>query len=68
MWTNACQEAFEKLKVVVSSEPVLRLPDFELPFKVHTNASDKAVGGVLVQEKHLVAYESKMMNEAEQKC
>ena len=68
VWTDAWQEAFERLKAFISSEPVLCLLDFELPFEVHTNASDKAIGGVLVQEKHLVAYESKMLNEAEQKC
>ena len=65
VWTDACQEAFEKLKVVVSSEPVLRLPDFELPFEVHTDASDKAIGGVLVQKKHHVAYESRKLNKVE---
>ena len=64
-WTNACQEAFEKLKAAVSSESVLSLPDFELPFEVHTDAFDKAIGGVLVQEKHLVAYKSRKLNEAE---
>ena len=68
VWTDACQEAFEKLKVVVSSEPVLRLPDFELPFEVHTDASDKAIGGVLVQKKHHVAYESRKLNKVKQKC
>ena len=68
VWTDACQEAFEKLKAVVSSELMLRLTEFELPFEVHTDASDKAIGGVLVQEKHLVAYESKKLNEAKQKC
>ena len=47
---------------------MLCLPNFKLPFEVHTNASDKTIGGVLVQEKHLVAYESKMLNEVEQKC
>ena len=65
VWTDACQEAFDKLKVAVSSEPVLCLPDFGLPFEVHTNASNKAISGVLVQEKHHVAYESKKLNEAE---
>ena len=68
MWRDACQKAFEKLKVAVSSEPVLRLPDFEFPFEVHTDAFDKAIGGVLVQEKHHVAYESKKLKEVEQKC
>ena len=56
---------FEKLKAVMSSELVLRLLNFELPFEVHTDSSDKAIGGVLVQEKHLVAYERRKLNEAE---
>ena len=56
---------FEKLKAVMSSELVLRLLNFELPFEVHTDSSDKAIGGVLVQEKHLVAYERRKLNETE---
>ena len=69
VWTYACQEAFEKLKAAMSSEPVLRFPDFELPFfEVHINASDKAIDSVLGQEKHPVAYESRKLNEVEQKC
>ena len=47
---------------------MLRLPDFELPFKVHTDAYNKAISGVLVQEKHPVADKSKKLNDAEQKC
>ena len=46
--TNACQEAFNKLKVVVVFESVLKLLDFEKPFEVHTDASNRAIGGVLV--------------------
>src|SRR5262249_33768129 len=58
---------FEKLKSAVASEPVLRLPDFELPFEVHTDASNRAIGGVLVQEGHPVAYESRKLKDAEQR-
>ena len=47
---------------------MLRLPDFELPFEVHTDTFDKAIGGALVQEKHPIAYESRKLNEVEQKC
>ena len=68
MWTHACKEAFKKLKAIVSSEPVLCFPDFELPFEVYIDASDKVISGVLVQEKHPVAYESRKLNEEEQKC
>ena len=67
MWTDACQEDFEKLKAAVSSKLMLHLTNFEFPFEVHTNASDKAISGLLVQEKHLVAYESRKLNEVEYK-
>ena len=48
-WSESCQDAFDKLKDAVSHESVLQLPDFEQPFEVHTDASDRALGGVLVQ-------------------
>ena len=51
----------------MTSEPVLRLPDFELPFEVHTDASDRAIGRVLVQEGHPIAFESHKLKEAEQR-
>uniref|UniRef100_A0A3Q7J7Y7 Reverse transcriptase/retrotransposon-derived protein RNase H-like domain-containing protein n=1 Tax=Solanum lycopersicum TaxID=4081 RepID=A0A3Q7J7Y7_SOLLC len=38
------------LKNAIASEPIVKLPDFELPFEVHTDASEKAISGVLVQE------------------
>ena len=39
----------------------------ELPFEVHTNASDRALGGVLVQEGHPVAFESRKLNASEER-
>jgi len=41
------------------------LPDFEKSFEVHTDASDKAVEGVLVHKGHPVAFESQKLSEAE---
>ena len=66
-WSAACQTAFERLKLAVTQEPVLALPDFSKPFEVHTDASDFAIGGVLMQEGHPIAYESLKLNEAEQR-
>jgi len=51
----------------VASEPVLHLPNFESPFEVHTDALDKAIGGVLVQEGHPIAYKSRKLKEAGQR-
>ena len=65
MWTDACQEAFEKLKVVVFSKSILRLPDFYKPFEVQIDASDRAVSGVLVQDGHLLAFESRKLKDVE---
>ena len=47
-WEWDAEFAFQKLKNAITSEPVLRLSDLELLFEVHTNSSDKDLGGVLV--------------------
>ncbi|KAG8374924.1 hypothetical protein BUALT_Bualt10G0046200 [Buddleja alternifolia] len=63
-WTVKCQSAFDLLKQAVSSEPVLKMPEFDKPFEVQTDASDRAIGGVLVQDKHPIAFESRRLKDA----
>jgi len=41
------QKAFEELKKKITSQPVLSLPKREGKFRVKTNASGYAIGGVL---------------------
>ncbi|MCF8701922.1 retroviral-like aspartic protease family protein, partial [Corynebacterium sp. MC-10] len=67
VWSETCQEAFEGLKAAISEEPVLALPDFSKTFEVHTDASDFAIGGVLMQDKHPIAFESRKLNETERR-
>ena len=45
----------------------MRLPDLELPFEVHTEASDRAISGVLVQEGHPIAFESGKLDAVEKR-
>ena len=59
--------AFEGLKEAISTESVLWLPDLDLPFEVQIDASNRALGGVLVQEGHPMAFESRKLNNAEQR-
>nr|CAN64786.1 hypothetical protein VITISV_014071 [Vitis vinifera] len=66
-WDERCQHAFENLKKAVTEEPVLALPDHTKVFEVHTDASDFAIGGVLMQERHLIAFESRKLNDAERR-
>jgi hypothetical protein len=45
--------------------PLLRTPDERLPYEVVTDASVLGLGGVLLQEGHHVAFESRKLNSAE---
>ena len=66
-WSVKCQSAFEKLKATMTWGPVLGLVDITKPFEVETDASDYALGGVLLQEGHPIAYESRKLNSAERR-
>lgn len=69
-WTLKCQEAFEKLKTVLTKEIILQYPDFNREFLLTTDASNEAVGSILSQGplgKDLpVSYYSRTLNKAEQ--
>nr|XP_033514146.1 uncharacterized protein LOC117278794 [Nicotiana tomentosiformis] len=67
VWTEHCQREFEDLKATVIEEPVLALPDLAKTFEVHTYASDFAIGGVLMQDNHPIAFESLKLNETERR-
>ncbi|MCI0564136.1 MAG: reverse transcriptase domain-containing protein, partial [Nitrososphaera sp.] len=68
-WTSREQEAFENLKKTLTTAPILQYPDFEQPFIVTTDASDKAIGAVLSQgiigSDLPIAYASRTLNSAE---
>ena len=66
-WTSQCQEAFEGMKKMLSEDPVLAMPDMLKPFEVQTDASDFALGGVLMQEGHPIAFESRKLSETERR-
>ncbi|CAM4526933.1 unnamed protein product [Caretta caretta] len=69
-WTEGCQKAFNQLKMTLMSDPVLRVPDFDKPFLVMTDASECGVGAALMQEGldqefHPVVFLSKKLSERE---
>lgn len=49
VWTESAEEAFQKLKIILTSNPVLFMPDFSKPFIMETDASNEGAGGVLLQ-------------------
>jgi hypothetical protein len=58
-WKDEQQNAFDFLKGKLLLTLVLRFLDFVKSFEVHMDASGFAIGGVLMQERHLIAFESK---------
>jgi len=47
MWRQEQQQAFEKLKQIISSVPVLVHSDFNRPFILYTDASKEGLGAIL---------------------
>lgn len=60
-WTTAALTTFTELKTKMSSMPVLALPNFSSTFVVETDASTIAIGAVLSQFGHPLAFFSKKM-------
>ena len=61
MWTPECEEAFHKLRTLLTSAPVLAQADIEKPFDVFCVASGIGLGCVLMQEGRVIAYASRQL-------
>ena len=67
VWTDDCQNSFDKLKAILKSAPVLLARSFDKEFKLAVDASDVGAVSVLLQEDdngvdHPVCYFSKKFN------
>ena len=67
-WDSECQQRLEEIKAYLTTAPILRAHNWQLPFEVMCDASDLAVDAVLGQRAEgkpfVVYYASKTMNEA----
>ena len=61
IWIERCEEAFGKLKQLLMTAPVLKVPDMDKDFLVCTDASKEGLGGVLMQEGRVIAYSSRKL-------
>jgi len=69
-WGDAQDSAFVTLKKCLTSEPILKLPDIQGKFILRTDASERGLGVVLLQEEEgqilPVAYASRKLLPREQ--
>lgn len=66
-WSNPCQQAFDGIKTMLCSPPVLAAPRLDRPFQLQVDASDVGAGAVLLQTgsdgiEHPVSFFSKKFN------
>ena len=65
MWSQQCQDSFDKLKHLLITKPILRIVDPNKDFVVCTDASKDSLGGFLTQDGHVICYESKNLKDYE---
>ena len=71
VWSPECAQALLQIQEILSTYPVLSLPNLRDPFIVRTDASSVGIGGVLLQEKegilHPVSFVSRKLLDREQR-
>lgn len=69
VWTAEHQDAVSKFVDMLTSPPVLAYPDCDLPFVLHTDASNEGLGAVLYQQQgnklRVIGYGSRTLTPAE---
>ena len=63
LWTEECQNAFGRIKALLSCAPILRMPDMVGMFRLMSDTSILAAGAALYQYQgaafYIVGYNSK---------
>lgn len=68
-WGAEPQKALEQLVDLLTNPPILAYPDFNLPFTLHTDASDQGLGAVLYQRQNgklrVIGFGSRTLSQSE---
>ena len=68
-WDPDCQDAFDRLKTLLTTSPITAFPDFSLPFRLYTDASTAGLSAILAQvregKERIICCTSRSLNQAE---
>ena len=64
-WSEKCVKCFSALKDMLTSAPILVLPEADQPYAVYTDASITGLGCVLTQHGKFIAYASRQLRKHE---
>jgi hypothetical protein len=64
-WGQEQQKAFDEIKQKLNQETLLAFPDFEKEFHVYTDASNRQLGAVIMQEGKPLAFYSRKLSSAQ---
>ena len=68
-WSPECQQAFDRLKTLLTTSPITAFLDFNLPFRLYTDASTAGLGAILAQvqegKERIICCALRSLNQAE---
>ena len=68
-WSTDYQDAFDRLKTLLTTSPITAFPNFSLPFRLYTDASTAGLGAILAQvregKEHIICCVSGSLNQTE---
>jgi hypothetical protein len=65
-WTKKCMKAFQNLKELLTTTPILKLPNMDNEFLVCKDASKEGLSGVLMEDDQVIAYISRKLRRYEE--
>ena len=61
VWSDECEENFQKIKTLLTTAAILTLPVEGKNFTVYYDASYSGLGPVLMQERNVIVYASRQL-------